>query len=314
MNKFSSNKYRNGFSFIITIILIILPILSNAEGKKFNNPDEENFILVCPKNIFINVNLNDAKAAIKVWGEALQKQLKMGVRFNLQLFDNMQEIVNSPARDNFGLIMLNSIDYLNLKSKMHLYPILAATDKDNIYMQFLLLVKGNQYKNLKDLKNKKLGLLKISYYPVADMWLEVLLNKNKQKKKEEFFSSVKEYDSESQLVMSVFFGQNDACIVPKSVFETMKELNPQIGEQLNVLFESPGYLKGLSCFTENSRKFSYSERFIEASLNLASYNSGTQILTLLKTENAVRFKAEYLESSQELLTDYNNLFKKGAVK
>ncbi len=314
MKKFSSNKYKNGFSFIITIILILLIILSNAEGERFNRSDEENFVLVCPKNIFINVNLNDAKAAIKIWGEALQKQLKMGVRFDLQLFDNVQEIVNSPDRDNFGLIMLNSIDYLNLKSKMHLYPILVATDKDNIYMQFLLLVKGKQYKNLKDLKSKKLGLLKTSYYPVSKMWLEVLLNKNKQKKEEEFFSSIKEYDSESQLVMSVFFGQNDACIVPKAAFETMKELNPQVGEQLNVLSESPDYLKGLSCFTENSRKFSYSERFIEASLNLGSYSSGKQIMTLLKTENAVRFKAEYLESSQELLKDYNNLFIKGTVK
>ncbi len=290
----------------MTSILFI--ISGNTEGQKDGHLDEDDFILVCPKNIFINVNINDAKAAIKVWGEALQKQLKMGVRFDLQIFDNADEIIESPIRGNFGLIMLNTIDYLNIKSKMHLYPVLVSTDKNSAYVHFLILVKGKQFKDLKDLKNKKLGLLRRTYYPVSNMWLEVLLNKNKLSKKEEFFSSIKEFDSESQLIMSVFFGQNDVCMVSKKAFETMKELNPQLGEQLNTLTESPGYLKGLSCYTENSRKFSYSEKFIDASLNLGSYSAGKQILTLLKTDEAIKFKTEYLESSQALLRDYN-LFK-----
>lgn len=310
MKKFAALNISVKLSIIVVILLMLLPTLKSAGGQKNNKIDEQTFILACPKNTFPNVDLNDATAAVKVWGSELQKQLKMGVTFDLQIFENAEDITKYPKRDDLGLIITNTIDYFKLKSKMNLYPVVIPYDNHNVYKNFLILVKRDQYKTLKDVKDKKLGLQKIFLNPIPSMWLDVLLWKNKMNSKEKFFSSIKEYDSESQLILSVFFGQNDICVASKVAYETMVELNPQVEKQLAILYTSPGYLTGISSFSKNSRKFSYSERLIVAAMDLGNYVAGKQILTLMKTEKLAKFKPEYLNTIQELLKDYNALSKK----
>lgn len=301
-------KNKGRIPVVILVLLLCVP-LNNSQAQP-SPPSEQTFILAGSKNTFPNVDINDASAAIKIWGAELQKNLKMGLSFDLMIFDNAEEITNYPDKDDLGLIILNSVDYLNIKSNMHLYPVLIALDRNEVYKSFVILTRNDQIEELKDLKDKKLGLPKIFFNPIPDMWLQVKLSQDKLGEIRKFFNEIREYDKESEAILSVFFGQNDVCVVSKPAFETMNELNPQVGEKLKLLAESPGYITGISCLSENSKDFSYSKRFLDACLNLSVYTAGRQILTLMKTEKVGVFKPEYLNTIAQLLKEYNTLSRK----
>lgn len=290
---------------ILFFAVLVMPDKSLCQNDSVTNSN--NFIVASPKNMYVNVDLNDATAAIKVWGEELQKQLKIGARFELKIFDTAEDIVKSPVRDELGLIIINSPDYLKIKSQMQLYPVIVPFERGDVYSRYLILTKKGAVKNLKELKNKKLALPDIKSNPVPDIWLNVLMKEKDADKKNKFFSSVKEFDNNSRLILSVFFGQNDVCVVSKAAYETVVELNPQVGIDLNILAESPGYLTGLSCLSKNSKRNKYGEKVVNACKNLDNYAAGKQILTLMKTEKVTTFKPEYLKSITNLLKEYKEL-------
>jgi ABC-type phosphate/phosphonate transport system substrate-binding protein len=139
------------------------------------------------------------------------------------------------------------------------------------------------------------------------MWLDVLLGNNKLDWKEKFFSSLKEFNKESQLILSVFFEQTDVCIVSRTAFNTMCELNPQVERDLKILASSPCFKIGLACTTQNSRKFSYIDKLIDATADLNSFTAGKQILILMKTARVRRFKQDDLKTVEQLLKEFEKL-------
>jgi len=288
---------------IILSISISVLIVSNIKGQDNKSPNEKYFTLGCLRNTISDVDINDASAAIKVWGQKIEERLKLGVTFDFMLFNDINDLIKYPQKDNLGFVVLNTIDYLKNKSKLQVYP--ASTPPDCV--EYLLLVKKDKYKNLADLKGKKLGLAISNNNPIPGMWIDVLLGKKKLDRKEKFFGSLKEFNKESQLILSVFFEQNDVCVASSSAFKTMCELNPQVERNLIILAVSPCYTIGLACMTQNSRKFNYIDKLIDATGDMDSFPEGKQILTLMKTLRVRRFKRDDLKTVEDLLKEYEIL-------
>jgi hypothetical protein len=300
-SKYKIKKIRTIFLLLTVSALIV----HETKGQEDSQPNEKIFVMGCLRNTFFDVDINDASAAIKVWGQKIENRLKLGVTFNFKLFEDINDLIKYPQKDNLGLVVLNSIDYLKNKPKLHVYP--ASVSKE--YDEYLLLAKRDKYKNLAELKGKNLGLIISSYNPIPGMWIDVLLGRSRLNKKEKFFGSLKEFNKESQLILSVFFEQNDACIVSKKAFKTMCELNPQVESNLIILANSPSYMVGLACITKNSRKFSYIDKLIDATGELSSFPAGKQVLTLMKTTSVRRFKPGDLKTVEDLLKEYEILQK-----
>jgi phosphonate transport system substrate-binding protein len=224
------------------------------------------------------------------------------------MFENTEDLLNNYAKENIAVITLSPVEYLAYKSKLSLNPVLVSSGENNVLENYIILVrKDDNIDKINNLEDKQIGMLPKESNPSPGMWLDVYLNENKITPKEKFFSKILIGKTESQLIMSVFFGQLNACLVSKSSFETMIELNPQIKNQIKVLKTSPGFLTSVASFTTKFKKSKDSESLLSHLLTLDKYPAGKQLFALTKTTKIVLFKDEYLDNIKILISEYNKL-------
>ncbi len=303
---FRNNKIRNYSPVILILLILFLTRPSVNAQTKFENKKDNEYGIAFLKKMLINVDANDAFVAIKVWIDELNKHLNTGIVLKPSIFDNMDDLQKNIKKNKISIIICNGIDYINYKSKLPITAIFTSSTEGGITDKFIIITRTtDQVTNIKQLKGKKLIIHTGSNLEFTNLWLDNLLYDNKCKTQNEFFKEIKEGTLASQVILSVFFGQNDACIVTKSSFETMKELNPQVGKSLHILNSSPSFISGLACFTDEFLKMNISDKIQKSAYEVESYPSGKQIFTLLRIKKLVPFKEEYLNNAKEMLKEFN---------
>ncbi len=295
---------------VIIILLIVISaslIYAFTPGQK-DKPNTENlpvYDVIFLKNLFSEVDLNDASTAMNMWVSELEKSLNPEFKLKPVYIDQIKDIELSSLK-NTALICLNSVDFLNYKTKLDLDGAFVPLINGQLFSEFVLLT-GEDIDNISALKEAKIGMeLRYDHF-IPYMWLDVLLNENNLPRTEKFFTSIKESDKESRLILSVFFGQLDACIVNKNAYDLMIELNPQIEKKLKIIDKSPGFLSTVTCFSKSFKNIDHRQKIARAAEKLNSYAGGKQILTLMKTDQIISFKKEYLDNLKKLLKEYNKI-------
>jgi hypothetical protein len=142
--------------------------------------------------------------------------------------------------------------------------------------------------------------------PIPLMWLDTLLMVRGLGRHTEFFGLIRKVEKSAQAVLSVFFGKADACIVTRGRFETLVELNPQLGEELAVRWVSPEYLPTVTCFAEaadpNKRQL-----IIDGAFDMPNHARGRQILALFGMAELKPWNPTYLQSIVDLALEYDEL-------
>lgn len=294
---------------IIGRIFLLILIFNITTAVQINSQTINNSLptynVIIPQNLFTQVDLNDAAAAMNVWVKKLESIIKPD--FSLQpVFVNKIDDLDVNVLKKTAMICLNSIDYIKYKKKFKLEGALLSFKNDNLFTQYTLITKNN-IKNIDELKGGKIGMEYKQNQIIPYMWLDILLKKNKLPAKDKFFKEVKEFNKDSQLILSLFFGQIDACVVTKNSFNLMIELNPQIQKRIKIINESPDLILTVTCFTRNFKNVDYRERILKAAKKLNSYSDGKQILTLMKSDRVVTFSDKYMYSITKLVNDYEKL-------
>ena len=202
------------------------------------------------------------------------------------------------------MVICNTVEYLQNKERLPIKPVLVDPNQDS----FILLVRNkDKINSLAELRSKKLNVYVGTNANLANIWLEVVLKESKLGDTETFFSDIKNGTTPSQVILSVFFGQSDVCMVKKSAFVTMSELNPQVGKSLMAIQTSVPFIDGIACFTNNFLTKNISSKVLKAAYEVEKYPSGQQIFSLLRMRQVSPFKEEYLESTKNLIKRYNEL-------
>ena len=178
------------------------------------------------------------------------------------------------------------------------------------FVKFLVLADTEDLKNgLAGLKNKKLSVLKSN--AMGTMFLDTHLMKAGFSASDVFFSSIQERGKESQAILDVFFGQAEVCIVTDAAFNTMKEMNPQVGRKLRIIAESPELISSIGFFRPDWPP-DYKKRVIEGMRSdaLKRHERGRQIMLLFNIEKIDLITDDQLESTRKLLADYDRLKRK----
>ena len=135
---------------------------------------------------------------------------------------------------------------------------------------------------------------------LAAYWLDGLLAKDGQGPAATFFGSQMKETKPAKAILPVFFGQADACLVTRSSFADMTELNPQVGQQLRVLAASPEMIPAFLCFRRG-----YASRFrpqVETAIRtLHSNAAGKQVLMVFGCDQITRHPGSYLQSAWDLV-------------
>jgi hypothetical protein len=108
------------------------------------------------------------------------------------------------------------------------------------------------------------------------------------------------------VVLPVFFRQSDACVVTRSGFETMVELNPQLGRQLKILARSPEVVPAVFCFRADYAA-GFKEDLFAGVRDLHKSAAGQQVLTVFQSDKIEDQPMSCLDSALELLATHQKL-------
>jgi hypothetical protein len=293
-----------GIKRIFKIFLTSLIVFINVHAQSSNKENEiPTYKIVFVKDILSQVNVNDASAALKVWVAELGKSVKTRFNVDAVIIDKIEDIQKMPDKENIALISSDVIDFLDNRGKLGLEGAFIPTINGNIFNEYILLAKPG-CKNLESLRNTRLGIQSGQNNLLPNAWLDVYLTSNKYSKKESFFKIIKQINSDSQLVLSLFFEQIDACVVSKNTFELMSELNPQIKKKLVIVAKSPGMLSTVTSFIKDFKNQTHKKLIVEVSQKINSYPSGKQIMTLTNTQQIALFKEDYLNNVKTIINSF----------
>jgi ABC-type phosphate/phosphonate transport system substrate-binding protein len=107
-------------------------------------------------------------------------------------------------------------------------------------------------------------------------------------------------------VLKVFFRQTDAGLVNRRGFDLMKELNPQVGEQLKVLAASPPLVPTVFCFRSDFKP-AVKDHLLDEITKLHTTPAGQQMLTIFQSERIIERPVLKLESALALLARQQQL-------
>jgi phosphonate transport system substrate-binding protein len=197
-------------------------------------------------------------------------------------------------------VALNVVEYRQIAEVLDPSQIIAGAGEAGPEHYLLLAKRNSGIQQLGDLRGRRLCTLKSPKMCVADAWLTTILDEGHFGPSEQFFGSAITDTKVSRVVLPVFFGQADACLATKRGFDTMCELNPQVGKDLTVIASSPAMVVSFHAFRKNFHGASR-EKFSGVFFNLHSSAAGRQLATLFQFDDLTLRDGSCLASALGIL-------------
>jgi phosphonate transport system substrate-binding protein len=263
------------------------------------------------RSSFSGVNETDAQAALKAFAVRTGEQRGYAVTPHIYIFDDVAAMSAHLKRERLDIAFVDTWDYLNIAPIANLPAELAVVARNAVLEDYVVLVrKGSGLARLADLAGKIVLVLRSSNCSTVLHWFRTEIMAVSKVAPESFLGRMEIREKLLQVVLPVFFGKADACAVDRTGFKIMIEMNPQIGERLDVLCRSEPFLDTLCCIRrEGWEREDARAALLDALLNAAADPAGRQITTLFKVNAMVPFEERYLDSMRALRAKHDALLK-----
>jgi ABC-type phosphate/phosphonate transport system substrate-binding protein len=232
---------------------------------------------------FSDVNENDALAALKVWARVLAKERGIPTDPVPRVLSGVDSISQAVRGKRVDALALPIDEYWKLRDEMDPRVFIGGVNEGKATEEYVLLVhRESGISRLADLGGRSLATFRNSRMCLGILWLDVRLVESGFGRVAEF-CQLAQVPTLSKAVLPVFFRQIDACVVTRRGFNTMNELNPQIGQRLQVLASSPEMVPGGFCFRRDYNDPTR-ERIIKELGEMMATPAGAQVLTLFQSE------------------------------
>ncbi len=256
--------------------------------------------LAVSESLVMDVNANDAGAAMSIWVKRLAQEMNIAVDYNPKAFDPTQEILTRARKGLLDAVALNVLEYRQIAENLDSSQVVAEGGSAGPE-QYLVLVKNSSgFQKPADLRGARLMMLRNPRMCVAPAWLSTILEGGYTGQWDKFFSAVGSDSKVGRVILPVFFGQVDACIATRRGFESMCELNPQVARELKTIASSPGVVVNGYVFRKNYQSV-YRDRFVKALSGLRSTVAGRQIAMLFQFDELTLRDASCFASALSLL-------------
>ena len=278
----------------------VCPSIATDE-ERILEPERETLRIGYSLTTLLAVNPQDAEAATNVLVELIARKNGQNISVETRVFDKLLDITREALADRLHIVSVVSQEYLELSKSVTLDPVFVPLRNGSVYEEILLLVrKDEEDAGLKSLAGKRLLVSVTRTNNLPYLWLDTILLSANLPQAREFLGNIEEVNTPSRAVLPVFFGQADACVTINSAYQTLKALNPQIGEELVALKTSLPLLMSVLCINERLET-NFMKIVREELPQLSQYPEGKQLLTLFGIEGHVPFREEYLEGMQHLI-------------
>jgi phosphonate transport system substrate-binding protein len=257
-------------------------------------------------DLFNNVNHNDVLVAFKVWIETVLKNRNYPMEAEIDSYDGLDEAEKRIQEGTVDLVIFNSIDYLQTSQTNQLDAVFVAErQKKTMFDDYLLVSRRDRnFTSLADLRGKSVIFFDYGA-KLGRLWMDVTLGESGLGSAGEFFGSISDATKATSIVLPVFFGKADACVVGRSSLETMQELNPQLATQLQVLTNSVCLPESVICLPKH---YAWDrEAALRGLAELDTEPRGQQILLIFKINKLDPFRPEQLDGLRDLKARYDRL-------
>ncbi len=251
------------------------------------------------------VDLNDAVVAIKVWFEQILKTEGLDYAFETTVYRDFADLSAAVRQRKVDVLTVSTIEAVKLAADGEFENPLSSEIGGRLECPMLLLVhKEAGITGLDGLRGKKLIIDTRQTGELPKVWLEVELARKQLPAAQAFFESVRTVNEKpSQAVLPVFFRQADACIVRQESFDSMHELNPQIGKTLVAIAKSEPMIRGLTLFRKGFSPERQS-KIIPSAQRLPNSVKGRQTLMLFKVDNIKTIPMQKLDPIRRLYEEF----------
>jgi ABC-type phosphate/phosphonate transport system substrate-binding protein len=264
--------------------------------------------------VFPDVDQRDAQVAMELWTRELARGMGIKTTPITTIYKNPDDLLEAVKRGDLTVVTLPAIEYLEIRDRAPMTPIIVASSNAGTARQYALIVRhGSGIRSISDLRGKTIIIPSSSKNEASHIWLHVLLMRAVKQDRTLFFRQVRESSAASKSILKVFFHQADAAIVSRGALETSNELNPQIGKELAVIAESKPLHGDITCVpTMVSEKLK--RAITNSALHLHETSTGKQIFTLFQIDRVIPYQASYLEGLIALLREQAKLQSKSAIR
>ncbi len=288
---------------LISWLISCVPSAAETARSAITPGRESSLIFGYSPHVFYNVDPKDVVGLMEIWTRTVDYKMKNSVKTTIIAFKTFDEAEKALARNEVDVLVMIPEEFIRLRAKFHLTAILSADYGMHFYNELFLLVReGGGMTGIEQLRGKSMIVDVGQQGSIPIKWLDSLLNAEVSSNAQLFFRSMTEATKSSQVVMPVFFGQADSCLVSRSHFETMVELNPQLGKKMRILEKSPGFVTGILAMRRDLQKTTR-DSIVKALSEMHTDPKGKQIMTLFRINRLTPFMPEHLTSVEKVLKD-----------
>lgn len=268
-----------------------------------NRGSEASLVFGYSPRVFYNVDPKDVVGLIEVWARTVDLKLNNRTKSSTIAFKTMADAEKALSKKEVDVLVLIPEEYIRLRAKSNITAVLSADYGKHFYNDlFLLAREGEGVSGIEQLRGKNMIVDVGQQGSIPIKWLDSLLTAQVSSNAQGFFRSMAEATKSSQAVMPVFFGQADSCLVSRNHYETMVELNPQIGQKLRILERSPGFVTGILAMRNDLQKTTR-DAIAKTLSEMHTDPKGKQIMNLFRINRLVPFKPEHLTSVEKVLKE-----------
>ena len=257
--------------------------------------------------MFTDVNENDGKAAMKIWGQTVAQERHVPVDPETAVLKGDAHVLAALSGKQVDAVVFTIAEYARLRQVVSFGTILLTQVSGCATDQYVLLAhRDGPIKSLADLRGRSIEVYANHRACIAPLWLNYSLIKEGFGSAEQVGVKLAPEAKLSKVVLPVFFRQADACLVTRGGFENMGELNPQVTNKLAVLCESPKLVPCLMAFRADYNP-PFKQTLITGLNELDRTPAGQQMLTIFRSDKLLEQPESVLEPTLKLFAEYSRL-------
>lgn len=292
------------------LLWLAAAVASNRAAEPVSPPDSRStpgeLRMAFSQQLFREFNPADGLAANKAWLQSLTKKYPAIQSNRTFLIDGLPALEKAAQNQEFDLVMILAVEFLALEQRAPLEPWFTFRRGGADGLELVLVTPANGAASLEAMRGKRLAVYSAEHSELAALWIETLLQERQQPRLADFFGDISTDLKPTKVVLPVFFGQRDGCIVTRDAFNVMGEMNPQVARQLTVRNTSPPLLAAVLCAQRKSDP-ELLRQMHEALTTAHQDTAAKQILTTFRIEKLDPFDPTLFENVRRLVQAHERL-------
>lgn len=249
-----------------------------------------------------DINRTDMQISLEYWAQEIASKQKLVKSAPVTIFSDIELMAQAIEHGELDMIVAPPLEMAIFFKRETLDDGFMSIQNENHQNSIIILVKkSNKINSAKDLNKKRLLIDKNDI--LSKVVLDNFLLKNLKQTAKQVFSNVIKAENGNRMVLDLFFDKADVAVVYSNAFQTMTELNPQIGEQLMALYSYPIKSRNLSFFRKG---YPYNAEMREIATNLKTPRM-QQIFEVFRTDFIEPCSVNELSSYDVLYREYKKL-------